>query len=100
MLRPWAVAVAVALVTLSIALATVSPYVVGSFQDDGIYVILGRALATGAGYRYLHLPGMPAATHYPPVYPALLAILWRIAPHFPENVVVFERANAVLLGVS
>jgi hypothetical protein len=100
MLRPWAVAVAVGLVTLGIALATVSPYVVGSFQDDGIYVILGRALATGAGYRYLHLPGMPAATHYPPVYPALLALLWRIAPHFPENVVVFERANAVLLGVS
>jgi len=96
----WAAATAVGLVTLAIALATVSPYVVGSFQDDGIYVILGRALATGAGYRYLHLPGAPAATHYPPAYPALLAVLWRLAPRFPANIITFERANAVLLGVS
>ncbi len=96
----WVAAAVVALITLGIALSTVSPYVVGSFQDDGIYVILGRALATGAGYRYMHLPGAPAATHYPPAYPALLALLWRLAPSFPANIVTFERANAVLLSVS
>jgi hypothetical protein len=99
-LPPWAAPAAVALITLVVALATVSPYLVGSFQDDGIYVILGRALATGAGYRYLHLPGQPAATHYPPGYPALLAILWKIGPSFPGNIVTFERANAVLLAAA
>jgi hypothetical protein len=98
-LPSW-VAAAVGVVTLAVALSVVSPYVVGAFQDDGIYVILGRALATGAGYRYLHLPGMPNATHYPPAYPALLAVLWRFAPQFPANVLIFERANAVLLAVS
>ena len=96
----WAAAGAVGLVTLAIALATVSPYTVGAFQDDGTYVILGRAIATGAGYRYLHLPGTPAATHFPPGYPALLAALWRIAPQFPANVALLLRANAVLLSVS
>jgi len=99
-LPPWAAAAGVGLVTLVIAMSVVQPYVIGAFHDDAIYVILGRALATGAGYRYLHLPGAPSATHYPPGYPALLAILWRLAPRFPDNVVVFERANACLLGGS
>src|SRR6185312_2906011 len=76
------------------------PYPVGVFHDDGVYVILAKALATGHGYRYLHLPGAPAATHYPPMYPLLLAGLWRIAPNFPANVSLFLFANALLLGVA
>jgi hypothetical protein len=99
-LPPWAAAATVGLVTLCIAMAVVRPYVIGAFHDDAIYVILGRALATGAGYRYLHLPGTPHATHYPPGYPALLALLWRLSPQFPDNVLLFERANACLLGVA
>jgi hypothetical protein len=87
-------------VTLAVALSVVSPYVVGAFQDDGIYVILGRAIASGAGYRYLHLPGTPSATHYPPAYPVFLSVLWRVAPSFPGNVLTFERANAVLLAIA
>ncbi|MFI5209532.1 MAG: hypothetical protein ACHQ2E_03720, partial [Gemmatimonadales bacterium] len=50
----------------------------GVYYDDGIYLILGRALAQGAGLRYLNLPGLPAAIHYPPGYPAILALCWRI----------------------
>jgi len=99
-LPPWAAAATAGVVTLAIAMAVVRPYVIGAFHDDAIYVILGRALATGAGYRYLNLPGAPHATHYPPGYPALLAVLWRMAPRFPENVLVFERANACLLAVA
>jgi hypothetical protein len=99
-LPPWAAAATAGVVTLAIAMAVVRPYVIGAFHDDAIYVILGRALASGAGYRYLNLPGTPHATHYPPGYPALLALLWRMAPRFPENVLVFERANACLLAVA
>lgn len=97
---PWTVAISVGLLTFGVAFATASPYMVGSFQDDGTYVILGRALATGAGYRYLHLPGLPAATHFPPGYPAYLALLWRFAPHFPGNVLTFEHGNDLLLGLA
>ncbi|MFI5234304.1 MAG: glycosyltransferase family 39 protein [Gemmatimonadales bacterium] len=50
----------------------------GVYFDDGLYTILGRSLATGQGLRYLNLPGAPLALHYPPGYPALLALLWRI----------------------
>jgi hypothetical protein len=72
---------------------------VGVFYDDAHYVILGRALAMGEGYRYINLPGSPAATHFPPGYPALLALLWRVSPTFPENIALFKMMNAVLLGV-
>jgi hypothetical protein len=72
---------------------------VGVFYDDAHYVILGRALALGEGYRYINLPGSPAATHFPPGYPALLALLWRVSPTFPENIALFKMMNALLLGV-
>lgn len=78
----------------------IQPWAVGVFQDDGIYVILGKSLASGEGYRYLNIPGAPNATHYPPLYPALLALLWKVYPSFPENVVLFKFANAVLLGLA
>jgi len=70
----------------------------GVFYDDAHYAILARALAFGDGYRYVNLPGAPVATHFPPGYAAFLAVLWRIAPDFPENVALFKMANAALLG--
>ena len=72
---------------------------VGVVHDDAMYVVLARALATGQGFRYLNLPGSPAATHFPPGYPALLALISWITPAFPANVAAFKMMNAVLLGV-
>jgi hypothetical protein len=85
---------------LLVALLTVTPWPVGAFQDDAIYAMLGKALATGEGYRMINLPGSPHATHYPPGYPAFLAVLWRIAPSFPDNIVLFKFANAAWLSVA
>lgn len=78
---------------------SIGPWPVGVFQDDGIYMVLGKSLATGHGYRFLQMPGTPNATHYPPVYPAFLALLWKAWPQFPQNVVLFKYANAVLLAL-
>ena len=72
---------------------------VGVFYDDGIYLALAKSLAEGHGYRLLYLPGAPGAVHYPFLYPAFLAALWRIVPAFPANVALFKAANAALLGV-
>ena len=82
------------------AVSAIEPLPVGVFQDDGMYVVLAKSLATGEGYRYLNIPGTPNATHYPPLYPAFLALLWKIGPAFPGNVVVFKFANAVLTAVA
>lgn len=88
------VAVAVA------AILSIRPLPVGVFQDDGIYVALAKSLASGSGYRYVNLPGEPFATHYPPLYPAFLALLWKLSPTFPANVAVFKFANALLLAAA
>lgn len=91
---PWLTA-ALALVA---AMHAIEPLPIGVFYDDAQYLVLAKALATGQGYRFINLPGAPLATHFPPGYPAFLALLWRIAPAFPENVALFKFANAVLLA--
>jgi hypothetical protein len=94
------VAVLVAAIALAVALAAVPNWPAGVFQDDGIYVILGKALASGEGYRYVNLPGAPYATHYPPGYPLFLALLWKVSPRFPQNVALFTFANAGFLALA
>jgi hypothetical protein len=76
------------------------PYVVGVFHDDGVYALLAKAIATGRGFHYIGLPGAPAATHYPPLYPLLLAAVWRVAPSFPENLGAMLGLNALLVGIA
>ena len=73
---------------------------VGALRDDSMYLELAKALATGHGYRWLNLPGAPAAIHFPPGYPAVLALLWLLAPSFPANVVLFKFANTVFATLS
>ena len=89
----------VALVVFATVALLPNPWPVGVFYDDGMYLILGKSLATGQGYRYLNLPGAPEATHFPPGYPALLATLWRIWPDFPANVALLKLANAALFAI-
>ncbi|OAI47946.1 hypothetical protein AYO44_08410 [Planctomycetaceae bacterium SCGC AG-212-F19] len=69
------------LVTGSFAMV---PYVSGALLDDSVYVVTAMALAEGQGYRQLHLPGEPYQTKYPVLYPAALALLYQIAPSFPD----------------
>lgn len=89
-----------ALVVLVGAATLLSAWPVGVFEDDGIYVVLAKSLATGQGYRYLNLPGEPVAAHYPPGFPLMLAALWTLWPAFPENVALFKLANVILLAVA
>src|SRR3954471_19102780 len=56
----------------------------GDYHDDGIYFVCAKSLAAGE-YRIESLPGAPAQTKYPPLYPLLLSLAWRINPAFPEN---------------
>lgn len=43
--------------------------------DNAGYMILAESLREGLGYLDLHLPGTPVHTKYPPLYPAVLAVL-------------------------
>jgi hypothetical protein len=57
----------------------------GFYQDDGLYWVTAKSIAEGSGYRIVSLPGEPHQTKYPPVFPALLALAWRLTPSFPAN---------------
>ncbi len=57
----------------------------GFYHDDSIYWVSARSLAMGDGYRIQSLPGQPYQTKYPPLYPALLATIWKLDPRFPAN---------------
>ena len=57
----------------------------GAFQDDSLYVTTAKSLAEGRGYRILSLPGEPYMTKYPPLYPFLLSLVWRLDNQFPQN---------------
>lgn len=64
-----------AAVTLAAGVLALNRALVGVFYDDGLYAGLATALAGGLGYVHPNLPGMPppAAVHYPPLYPVVLA---------------------------
>lgn len=91
---------AVALVVFAAALWAQADALVGVFYDDGIYVVGAKALATGSGYRNIHLPGAPPIVHYPFLYPVLLSFLWRLWPAFPQNVALFALFDATALAAA
>ena len=93
---PWLAGV----VVFAVGAFAVDGQPVGVLRDDAMYVLLAKSLANGHGYRWLNLPGTPAAIHFPPGYPVLLAVLWWIAPAFPANIVLFKLANSLLAGLS
>jgi len=67
----------------------------GEYHDDAIYLSTAKALAEGDGYRLAHLPGAPPQTKYPPLYPALLAGLWKLWPDFPANLPLLKGLSLV-----
>lgn len=71
MRRPDRWALAGAVVSLTLALALVDPYLFTG-GDNVAYYALAKALATGRGYVDLMTPGTPPETVYPPGFPLLL----------------------------
>jgi hypothetical protein len=77
--------------------ALCGPVVVGLWEDDGVYLATSKAIADGLGYRHPELPGTPLQTKYPIAYPALLSLIWKLAP-FPQNVAHAQALNVLLLA--
>jgi len=102
--RHWRMAVALALLTIALGAWQMVPGVSGIYHDDGIYVCTAKALAQGQGYRLINLPGSPIQTKYPIIYPALLAVVWKIWPVFPDNLALMQwltlLSGAAAVGLS
>lgn len=58
---------------------------VGIYHDDGIYMVTAKALAEGKGYQIISLPEELPQTKYPILFPAVLAVAWKMFPGFPDN---------------
>jgi hypothetical protein len=92
---PWGFAAGVLLVGLLIW----EWFPPGIWHDDGVYVLLGRALANGEGLRYSGVAGAYLAPKFPPLFPLLLALVWSVAPSFPENATLLSGVNLLLMAV-
>src|SRR5262245_47319401 len=74
--------------------------VVGMFQDDAWYALLGKALATGQGYTLINSPSPGILPLYPPAFPFLLSIFYRLSPSFPDNIWLLKSLSvAAMLGM-
>lgn len=86
-------------VAIVVGALTLNRNLVGVFYDDGLYAGLAWALAHGLGYVHPHLPGTPAAVHFPPLYPLLLAP-WFGALPTAGAALVGKALNVLLAGVA
>jgi hypothetical protein len=97
-------AVSLAALVLLLGSLRMAPGVVGAYHDDAIYVSTAKALAQGEGYRLVNIPGSPRQTMYPVLYPALLAVVWKVRPVFPENLILMQwisvAAGALAVGLA
>ena len=68
--------------------------------DGAGYAMLADALATGRGYRDVALPEPTRHTHFPPGYPAVLAVLWTITGRSLAAAHLFSCACTVAATLS
>ena len=74
--------------------------VVGQVVDDAWYVLLAKALATGHGYTLINSPSPGIVPFYPPAFPMLLSLAYRLSPDFPNNVWLLKSVSiAAMMGV-
>ena len=55
------------------------------FSDSATYIQGAQGIAEGNGYRMVAYEHEPPIGLYPPLHSALLSVIWRINPHFPDN---------------
>jgi hypothetical protein len=70
------------------------------FIDDAWYLLLGKALATGQGFTLINSPSPGIMPQYPPGFPALLALVFRIYPSFPANLWLLKLPSVLSLLLS
>ena len=69
---------------------TLSSPAVGTFHDDGIYLVTAKALAEEGEYAISSLPDALPQTKYPVLFPLMLAGVWWLDPNFPANVLFLK----------
>ncbi len=76
------------------------PGTCGIYHDDGVYISTAKALAQGDGYRLINLPHSPPQTKYPIILPALLSVIWKLWPSFPDNILAMQWLTLTFAGLA
>ena len=72
----------------------------GMMVDDAWYMLLAKSLAEGSGYKLVSSSAVAILPLYPPGFPALLSMVFRASPDFPQNVPLLKSVSiAAMLGV-
>jgi len=71
--------------------------VFGMMLDDAWYLVLAKSLATGQGYTLINSPTPGIVPIYPPAFPFLLSLLYRLFPQFPENLWLLKSLSVVAM---
>jgi hypothetical protein len=94
----WRLPLALAVVIATAGILVANNRIAGIYHDDGIYLASARSIAEDGSYRLIDVPGSPVATKYPPLYPLLLAGVWKLMPDFPANLPYLKAVNALSLA--
>ena len=70
----------------------------GMVRDDAWYALIAKAIATGQGYNLINSPTPGIFPLYPPAYPLLLAVLFKIAPQYPNNVYLLKMVSITAMA--
>ncbi len=74
--------------------------IAGNMVDDAWYLLLAKSLADGGGYRLLSSPLEAILPLYPPGFPAVLSMVFRVNPEFPGNLPLLKSVSiAAMMGV-
>jgi hypothetical protein len=69
----------------------------GLAVDDAWYAMLAQALATGHGFTLINSPSPGITPLYPPFFPLLLALVFKVAPEFPSNVPLLKMVSVAAM---
>jgi hypothetical protein len=69
----------------------------GLYVDDAWYLLLAKALATGQGYQLINAPTPGIVPLFPPGYPFLLSLVYRLTGDFPANIMWLKLVSVFSL---
>ena len=71
--------------------------VAGLYVDDAWYILIAKAIASGHGFTLSNVPVPGVLSFYPPGFPLLLSLVFRLVPEFPQNVIWLKLPSVVAL---
>ncbi len=85
---------------LGVGVTAWQPIPAGIWHDDGVYMLVGKALASGQGLVYDGVAGTPPAAKFPPLYPGVLAVLWAVFGSIGAVTMAATFLNLSLLAIA